>query len=163
MPFKVIFSFLIVLLCSSCQFFNFNKKITLQEIDTIVNFSIVDVSPSFAICDSLIDKTKKDNCFRTSLHQIISKNLETHTFNINKEIDETILVNLLIDAQGNIFFKSIISSEIIQKEIPKLDSLLKISLQNLPQLHPAIKRGIPVATQYQLPIKISSSQIKEGK
>ncbi len=150
---KILFLISIVFF-TSCQFFSSDKNKNRQEIDTVVNFSKVDISPSFAVCDSLIDKTKKDNCFRTSIHQIIAKKLAKTTFKINQNIDETIVVNLLINSKGKISLKSIESSKIVAKEIPELDSLLALSLQNLPKLHPALKRGIPVATQYQLPIKI---------
>jgi hypothetical protein len=49
-------------------------------------------------------------------------------------------------------------SEVIIKQLPTLDSLLAISIQNIPKIYPAIKRGIPVKTKYILPIRI---QFKE--
>ena len=40
------------------------------------------------------------------------------------------------------------------REIPTLDSILNLSIKNLPKIFPANKRGIPVTTKYRLPIRI---------
>jgi len=74
---------------------------------------------------------------------------------VSQKIDETIFVKLMIDHKGKVSLQKVDGmSDILQKEIPALDSLLHKSIQNLPKLQPAIKRGIPVVAQYQLPIKI---------
>ena len=49
---------------------------------------------------------------------------------------------------------SINASYNIKNRLPKLDSLLKLSIENIPTSYPAIKRGIPVSTKYRLPIRI---------
>jgi len=143
---------------SSCQFFTTDITKNTQKLDSIVDFSKVDVSPSFTKCDAFIDKQEKTNCFRVTIHKMVAANLGKHKIEIHHSISETILVNLVIDVQGNIILKSIESSKNIKKEIPILDSILQLSLEKLPKLHPAIKRGIPVTTQYQLPILIQSDK-----
>lgn len=148
------FSFLLLIIFfSSCQFFTTDKQRDTQSLDTIVNFNKVDVSPSFVACDSLIG-SKKTNCFRNTIHQKVAESLQKHTIKVANALDETIYVDLLIDTDGKITLKSIHPNENIQREIPKLDSLLIESLRKFPTIFPAIKRGIPVATQYQLPIRI---------
>ena len=150
------FSFsLISLLLMSCQFVSKNKTNQLETQNTIIDFSKVDMPPSFPSCDSFIDKIKKDSCFRATLHLLIVKDLSKHKFVVSQKIDETIFVKLMIDYKGNVSLQKVEGmSDVLQKEIPTLDSLLHKSIQNLPKLQPAIKRGIPVVTQYQLPIKI---------
>ena len=151
-------TFLLILLLSltvSCQFFETDKKLTDQEIEEIVDFSVVDVSPSFAVCDSVIDKAKKTTCFRQTIYQHISKSLAKNIIEVNTPINETVSVQLFIDKQGEVTLKKIVSSAQLKTAIPHLDSLIQQSLQSLPNLFPAIKRGIPVSTQYELPIKIN--------
>ena len=158
MFFRKIYLLFFLILFSSCQFFTVDKTINAQKLDSIVDFSKVDVSPSFANCDEFIDKQKKTACFRVTIQKMVAANLGKHKIEINNTINETVLVNLVIDVQGSIKLKSIESTKNLKKEIPKLDSILQLSLQKLPKLHPAIKRGIPVTTQYQLPILIKSEK-----
>ena len=155
MRFRVISLFLIILIGTSCEFFNLKKKSQLQEVDTIIDFSSVDSSPTFKICKEFIDKEQKSNCFRNTIYTHISKSLAKHNFEVRKSIDEVIKVEVLIDRKGNTTVQRIISSDLIKESIKSLDSLVKVSVANLPKLFPATKRGIPVTTQYQIPIQIS--------
>lgn len=150
-----VFSFLLLIIfLTSCDKFSFTKNKNIQAIDTIVDFTSVDTFPSFKVCDSLIDKTKKQNCFRNTIHQKIGEELQKHALAIKDSIDETVLVNLIINSKGEIVFKKLQSSEKIKRELAELDSLIQASVDNLPKVYPAIKRGIPVTTKYQLPIRI---------
>ena len=152
-----VYSFLVVILfCASCTYFSStqNNISTANSLDTIVDFSSIDVSPSFSVCDSLLEKTKKTNCFRTTIHQLITKNISDNPLTSEDFIDEIITVYLFINSKGTIVFKELQSSEKIKNNFPKLDSLLKISVESLPKIYPATKRGIPVTTQYELPIRI---------
>ena len=82
-----IFTFIILLFfITSCDKLSFLKSEKIQALDTIVNFSSVDTSPSFKECDSIIDKHQKSNCFRTTIHQKIGAELQKHQFikKINK-------------------------------------------------------------------------------
>ncbi|WP_036826489.1 hypothetical protein [Polaribacter sp. Hel1_85] len=157
--FQRIFSFLLIIFfITSCDKISLSKNKNIQVLDTIVDFSSVDTFPSFKPCDSIIDKTKKSDCFRNTIHQKIGEELQKNLFTIKDSIDEIIYVDLLINSKGIFILDSIQSSNNIKKELPQLDSLLKVSVQNLPQIFPANKRGIPVTTKYQLPIRI---QLKE--
>jgi len=151
---RVVFLFLIVLLSTSCQFFKLDKKTDLQEVDTIIDFSSVDVSPSFKVCDSIIDKVAKTNCFRTTIHKYIFESLAAYQLETSSPIDEVIQVEVVIDNKGKTIAHKIVISDSLKLAIPKIDSLIRVSLINMPKRFPATKRGIPVATQYQIPIHI---------
>lgn len=149
-----VFSFLILMMFTSCDKLPFIKKQPIQAIDTIVDFTSVDTSPSFQECDSIIDKAKKSDCFRTTIHQKIGEDLQKHKLSIKDSINETVLVDLIINNEGKIIFDGLQSSEKIKTEIPELDSLIQKSVANLPTIFPAIKQRYKVTTQYQLPIRI---------
>lgn len=154
-----VFSFLILLIfCTSCENIPFSKKQQKPILDTIINFNEVDFSPSFKICDSIIEKEAKSDCFRTTIHQKIGEELQKQVFTIQDSIDEMVTVSLIIDSKGKIQFEKMDASEIIKNQLPKLDSLIQESIQKIPAIYPAIKRGIPVTTKYTLPIRI---QLKE--
>jgi hypothetical protein len=150
-----ILTFLAVFLfCTSCDKFSFSKNKDLQDIDTIVDFTSVDFSPSFKICESIIDKEEIASCFRNTIHQRIGAELQKHILTVKDSINEVIYVDVLINLKGEIIFDETSTSESIKQQLPKLDSILKESVKNLPKIHPAIKRGIPVTTKYRLPIRI---------
>lgn len=154
-----VFSFLILLMfCISCENFPFSKKQQKPVLDTIINFNEVDFSPSFKICDSIIEKEAKSVCFRTAIHQKIGEELQKQVFMIQDSIYEIVNVSLIIDSKGKIQFEKMDASEIIKNQLPKLDILIQESIQKIPAIYPAIKRGIPVTTKYTLPIRI---QLKE--
>jgi len=155
MRFRVISLFLIILVGTSCEYFNLKKKSQLQEIDTIIDFSSVDVSPIFKSCKDLLEKQAKTTCFRTTIHTQISESLSAQSFIVKKPLNEIIQVHLLIDKKGIVSVKEIVSSESLKVLIPSLDSIIALSLKKLPKLFPASKRGVPITTQYQLPIKIT--------
>ena len=154
-----VFSFLLILfLITSCDKFSYSKNKNLQVKETIVDFTSVDFSPSFKVCDSLIEKNKKSNCFRTTIHQKIGAELQKHQFIIRDSISEIVYVDLLITSNGKIVLEAMESSEEIKNQLPKLDSVLRISVDKIPNVYAAIKRGIPVTTKYRLPIKIQIKQ-----
>ena len=154
-----IFTFIILLFfITSCDKMSFLKSEKIQALDTIVNFSSVDTSPSFKECDSIIDKYQKSNCFRTTIHQKIGAELQKHQFIIRDSISEIVFVDLLINSKGKIVIEAMASSEEIRIQLPELDSVLRISVDKIPNVYAAIKRGIPVTTKYRLPIKIQIKQ-----
>jgi len=127
----------------------------LQEIDTKIDFSSVDVSPSFKACDSLIEKVDRTNCFRSSIHNYISESLREHKLKVKKAINEKVIVEILISNTGKVVVSKIHASDFVKKMLPSLDSLLYSSIEALPKLRPArTKKGIPLTTQYKIPIQI---------
>jgi len=150
--------FLLFLLITSCDNFSFSKNKNLQAVDTIVDYTSVDFSPSFKVCDSIIDKHQKSNCFRTTIHQKIGAELQKYQFVIRDSISEIVYVDLLINSKGKIVLEAMDSSKEIKIKLPKLDSVLRVSVDKIPNVYAAIKRGIPVTTKYRLPIKIQIKQ-----
>jgi hypothetical protein len=155
---RVSFFLLLFILITSCDKFSFSTSKNTQLLDTIVNFSSVDTSPSFKVCSSIIDKEKKSDCFRTTIHQKIGAELQKHEFTVNISISEIVFVDLLINSKGEIILDTIESSDDIKAQLPQLAAILKLSLDTIPSIYPAIKRGIPVTTKYRLPIKIELKQ-----
>ena len=153
------FVFLIILIFfSSCDYLPFQKKKELVPIDTIVNLKSVDSPPSFDTCKDLIEKTKKEKCFRTTFSTLfsneISKKENSKSLIVRSSIDEVIQVIISISNQGVLSLKEIEKSNQLLSEIPDIETIFSKAIQNLPKVYPAIKRGIPVATEYVLPVRI---------
>lgn len=145
----------LVFYVSSCSYFSSEAKPNIQQLDSIINFTKVDVSPSFKVCDKLIEEAKT-KCFRANIHQQMTKYLKASSFATKQAINEEVEVILLINKKGKITLQEVKSSEMLQQEIPDLITVIKTSIDSFPKLTPASKRGIPVATQYTLPIRIQT-------
>lgn len=153
---RIVFSLFFISLCFSCDFFGKMKDHTfiLKDVDTVIDYTKVDVLPSFPVCDSILDVTQKNRCFINALYNHFSKELLTYTFDIPETVNEIVTVRLQIDAGGKASLISIESSDVVKNEIPLLNSIISESIVKLPVLFPALKRGIPVTTVYELPIVI---------
>ena len=144
------------ILLISCEFFQKKKLSKDFTIDTIINFKSVDVFPLFPDCDSVFSQKKQRICSQIKLSEHIYSSLSSFKITTTKKINDTIYVELLINKKGKVLLTNIVASEFINNQIPKLDSLLKAGVLNLPKLKPAIKRGIPVSTALSLPIIIEN-------
>lgn len=119
-----------------------------------IDFGSVDSSPSFKVCDSIIDKEKKTSCFESTFRTNIFSSLAKNSIKVKKEIDETIIVSITIQSNKKVKLSSIKVSKKLSEQIPNLKEMIEKSIQDLPEIYPAIKRGIPVTTEYKLPIRI---------
>lgn len=153
MKLRVFLLFLFIVF-QSCNKITFSKQERIQQLDTIIDFSSVDTYPSFPKCDSIVTKEAKADCFRKSLHKAIHSELQYYTFMVKDTINEVVMLQIKIDSTGVFSLQQLDYSEKIQQELPDLDSVFKVALQKLPRIFPAIKRGIPVSSTYQIPIKI---------
>lgn len=151
---KLFFAILVLASFSSCDFLQKKLCGTASDAlkDTIVDYHSVDAYPSFSVCDSLVEASAKKRCFTNNLYMHLSGTLMAHTFTVAEGIDEKVAVTLKIDAKGNATLVAIGVSVQVKKELPQLDSLIKESIHTLPKMFPALKHGIPVATEFVIPL-----------
>ena len=152
--FTIIFCSLLLISCSYVE--NKWSSELIQEVDTIVDFSTVDAFPLFPNCKDIPSREKQQICFQLEISQHIYASLKEHQLNAKEVINDTVLVKLRIDALGKTSLSDIRISDKIKKLVPEFDSILKVSLRNLPTLQPAIKRDTPVATEFTLPIVLKN-------
>ena len=142
-------SFLVV----SCSFFeNKSKSQPIQKVDTMVDFNSVDAFPLFPDCSDIPSREKQQICFQLEMSNYIYASLKEFSLNTSEAINDTVLVKLKIDHLGNTSLSKIIISPNTRQLIPEFDSIVNLSIENLPQLQPAIKRSMPVTTEFTLPI-----------
>lgn len=144
--------FLIIVLVSCSYFGNTSKKDGIIPVDTIVDFNTVDAFPLFPNCEHIPSREKQQICFQLEMSQHIYASIKEHQLNAKEIINDTVLVKLKVDNFGKISLSGIKISEKTKTLLPNFDSIVKVSLQNLPTLQPAIKRDMPVTTEFTLPI-----------
>ena len=149
--------FLLLLGFTSCEYFNAKKiaseDILKEELKTF-NWNDVDAYPTFSSCDSSLTKEDRKQCFESTLSNFISGNLQTETIIVSQDINDTIILDFQISETGILHLKTVKVDSVTKLEIPKIEELLKQSLDSLPRIFPAIKRNQPVKTEFKLPIII---------
>ncbi|QFZ54764.1 hypothetical protein FEZ18_08120 [Oceanihabitans sp. IOP_32] len=146
---------LLFLVFNSCENFKVRKtspEAILKEELQSFNWNEVDVYPAFSVCDSLASKEEKKACFQEVLITHISAFLQDEIIIVSRDISDTIVLNFQVSETGDLkLLQAKIDSLTIQ-EIPNIKDLLYKSLDSLPDIFPAIKRGQQVTTAFQLPI-----------
>ena len=146
---------------NSCDL-QLNKKITVNEFieDELKSFSWnqVDQYPVFENCLNFNDTDQKNNCFVETITENFRINLKNNNLVLNRTLVDTINLVLKIDKKGNIGIKSMTTSD----ENIKYKEIISISfdstMNDLPKLYPAIKRGQEVDVIFNLPILISTEE-----
>jgi hypothetical protein len=150
----------VFLTLSSCQYFEKQVPDEKQLLDSElkqVNWNQVDEYPSISDCDSLTDKELRKQCF----FEFLASNIQLKLNNdkplksLYPELD-TIEVKVTVMPDSSILFEPQFLQDSVTYDKVKIDSILKTRLVDFPKINPAIKRGIPVKTQFILPVIIKT-------
>ena len=117
-----------------------------------INWKEVDEYPSVVDCEKIEDKKQRQQCFFEVLTQLIQEKLSIDTLSILYPELDTIEVKVTIFPNATIQFDPQFPKDSVAYDKTKIDSILKIRLVDFPKINPAIKRGIPVKTQFILPV-----------
>ncbi|HMK06645.1 MAG TPA: hypothetical protein VK476_03890 [Flavobacterium sp.] len=142
------------LLFSSCQYFDKqvpSKDALLEEQLKTINWKTVDELPSISNCDSLTDKSQKQQCFFEFLTQLIQQKLNSDTLAVLYPELDTINVKVTVFANAALQFEPQFK-DTLSYNTAKIDSIIVARLVDFPQIKPALKRGLPVKTQFILPV-----------
>lgn len=145
--------FFIVFFISCDTIFSKKENIIIEEIP--INYRSIDAYPLLPECNDITDRALQKKCFYEKLSNNIQKNLASVLLVSTTNVQGNILIKVRISAIGKASIKTIIMADEIKTKIPKLDSLIRVSIHKLPVLQPAIKAGIPVASEFSLPISIN--------
>ena len=147
---------LIVFVLASCQS-NLNNNI-IDNNDEKILWKSSDEYPSVKLCNDLEETDLIKQCFQTFLSNQIFEKLKLNQFLIEKPINDTVYISLLIDNKGKI---SIIDKNIPKSTInviPKFESIITHIIDSIPDVLPATKTnlGVSVTSKFKLPIIIKS-------
>lgn len=149
--------FLVFVLFNSCQYFDKqvpSEKELLQKELKAINWKEVDEYPSVADCEKIDNKKQRQQCFFEYLTQLIQEKLSVDTLSVLYPELDTIEVKVTIFPNASMKFEPQFPKDSVAYDTIKIDSILKARLVGFPKVNPAIKRGIPVKTQFILPVII---------
>ena len=154
---KKTLSLTLLFLISSCQYFGGevpSKKELLDKELNAINWDEVDEFPSFSECDKIKNDRMQKQCFFEFLTQTIQEKLSSDTLvTLYPELD-TIEVKVTVFPNSTMKFEPQFPKDSIAYDTVKIDSILQSRLVNFPKVHPATKRGLPVKTEFILPVII---------
>ena len=151
---KIAFLFLPMLL-ASCQYFDKQVpdedellKQRLKEID----WNRVSSYPSLAECDVITDKSLKKECFFSAMTRLIQQKLDNDTIAMLYPEIDTIQVKVTVFPDATLQFEPQIPQDSVAYNVVKIDSIIKARLVDFPKIEPAQKEGVPVKSQFIVPV-----------
>ncbi|RXR35491.1 hypothetical protein EQG68_00930 [Flavobacterium piscinae] len=147
--------FFFIFLLASCQYFEKrvpSEEELLQKRLKEINWNEVTVYPSVAECDSILDKELKKECFFRYLTEVIHQKIAPDSLLTNAKVLDTIEVRITVFPDSKITFEPLFPSDSLTYDKQKTDSIIKARLTDFPKIEPAQKEGIPVKTQFILPV-----------
>lgn len=152
---KKFLALLTLLLLQSCNYFEKqvpSEKELLDKQLNEINWQEVDEYPSVSECELLTDEAQRKQCFFEFLTSTIQEKLSVDTLsNLYPELD-TIEVKVTVYPDAKLEFEPQFPKDSVAYDKVKIDSILHARLVDLPKVNPALKRGIPVKTQFILPV-----------
>ena len=152
---RIVSYLFIFLLLASCEYFSpttTTENSNLQALDTIVDYTKIDIYPIFYDCEDYSEDNNQKGCFEASLSKRLSEILHQNNLKVKEAVNDTTHINLFIDKAGKAQVVDITSPASISKYLPTLDSVIRQGVAKLPTMKPAVKRGILVKSQYSLSI-----------
>ncbi len=153
------FALLLLLLCISCQYFDKkvpSEKELLEKQMKEINWNEVDEYPSIADCEKIADESLRKQCFFEFLTTTIQEKLAVDTLASMFPQLDTIEVRVTVLPDSNLTFEPKFPKDSVAYDTIKIDSILHARLIDFPKVNPALKRGIPVKTQFVLPVIVKS-------
>lgn len=154
---KKVLALFFILTLQSCQYFEKKvptEKELLEKQLKEINWKEVDEYPSVVECEKLTNETQRKQCFFEFLTSAIQQKLSVDTLSILYPELDTIKVKVTVNSDASMKFEPQFYQDSVAYDKVKIDSIFKARLVDLPQINPAIKRGIPVKTQFILPVII---------
>ncbi len=143
------------MLFNSCQYFNkqvpSQEELLKKELKSI-NWNEVDEFPSVSECEKIKDEAMRKQCFFEFLTQTIQQKLSIDTLSVLYPELDTIEVKVTVFPDATMRFEPQFPKDSVAYDTIKIDSILHARLVDFPKVNPAIKRGIPVKTQFVLPV-----------
>ncbi|HET7360602.1 MAG TPA: hypothetical protein VFI78_01575 [Salinimicrobium sp.] len=154
---KRILLFIVLAGITSCNEFQ-TEKLTSEEILTLerkqLNWHEVDQYPAFKNCREITEAEAAKACFEEKVTRYVYAHLSQKRPVVTQNVNDTIWLQLVISEEGVPAIDSVEMDSLVIKQLPNIKLWLTESIDSLPKIFPAIKRGIPVSTKFKMPIVI---------
>ena len=156
---RILLTWIGALLLISCDYLAPKEEKTrrlVQEELRSINWNDVDQYPLFASCNESLSKEEQQACFENELLTHFSGTLQEFEFILSEDVEDTIYVDFLVERDGSVTVLDIEDHMTVQEQIPEFNAIITQSLKSLPEIEPALKRGIPVNAKFRIPLELNT-------
>jgi len=154
---------LIYLFCiigfSSCRYFEtekISKETFLEEELKGITWNDIDQYPVFSDCENILEKANQKTCFETTLTSRLYQAIPSEEIKVTDDINDTVKIYFSINNKAELSIVEIKMDSITKAHLPLLETWFLESINELSLNAPAYKRGIPVETNFVLPVVIQT-------
>lgn len=148
----------LILIIASCNFET--KKISSEEVleqeSRSLNWKEVDEYPAFEECKNQTELAAAKNCFENKIARTIYSFLASQQPVVTESINDTLYIYLEITKEGKPQIDSVKVDTTVTNQLPDIEEWLHQSIDSLPKIYPASKRGIPVSTVFKMPVVVKA-------
>ena len=148
----------LILIIASCNFET--KKISSEEVleqeSRSLNWKEVDEYPAFEECKNQTELAAAKNCFENKIARTIYSFLSSQQPVVTESINDTLYIYLEITKEGKAQIDSVKVDTTVTNQLPDIEEWLHQSIDSLPKIYPASKRGIPVSTVFKMPVVVKA-------
>lgn len=155
-PLNKILLFALLFWMQSCQFMErrvpSEDELLKQKLEEI-NWQEVSVYPALPPCDGYFDKSKRRDCFFREMEKLLHKKFKNDTMTFASFAIDTLWVKVTVNPDASVLFETQLL-DIPEQKRDTVDLLIQNRLADFPKIEPALKEGIPVKTQFLLPVVV---------
>ena len=149
-------------LVSSCEYFR-AKKIShetyLEEEVQNINWREIDSYPLLATCSELSQKQEQQACFAREVSRVVQQLIDQNLPATFESFRDTAYIQFFVSEKAEILISDIRIGNPTMQLLPNLEEVLMSCTDSLKLVAPAYKRGIPVKTQFTLPVVLRSNEL----
>ena len=154
-----LFYFLCIIGISSCRYFEtekISKETFLEEELKSITWNEIDQYPVFLECENLIEKIAQKSCFESTLTSHLYQAIPSEEIKVSDDLNDTVKVYFSINNKAKLSISEIKMDSLTKAHLPLLETWLLESIIDVSLIAPAYKRGIPVETNFILPVVIQT-------
>lgn len=125
----------------------FEERLKSIDWDTVTDY------PTISTCDSLVTAEDRKSCFFRYITESVQKKLAQDTPAIDLEKIDTFHIKVRINIDATMIFDVIFPEDATYNTV-LIDSIIQKNLSEFPTVEPALKDGIPVSSEFLLPVII---------
>lgn len=154
--FLPIFLLLTAVGCKRFETQRISSQDILREESQELNWKEVDQYPAFEECRQFLREETAKACFGQKVKEYVYARLEDKQPVVTQAIHDTLLLHLIISHDGQPRIDSLVVESSVLEQLPEIRTWIQQSIDSLPKIHPATKRGIPVTTKFLIPLVIQT-------
>jgi len=132
------------------------QKLVAKEMEQI-DWNTLDHYPLFVECDELMTAESQRSCFEDSMVKRLSEGFAEYDLILDDQVSTVIYIDLLVDMEGKIKVADMERNPDILAQIPDFNRMIQREINELPQVEPALKRGVPVNVKFRIPIELNTN------